>query len=135
MKNCTLSRILALCLAIYTALCSASEEATVTVQSEYNTNAILPCPALSYSKHYTSLTWYKFSPIKEGIIRNSTRQSKPQPYKNYENRTDVSLTEDGSLVLQKVNFSQGGMYKCYLAGKFGHRNNESFVILNVTGNL
>ncbi|XP_017324081.1 uncharacterized protein LOC108265844 isoform X1 [Ictalurus punctatus] len=132
MKNRTLSRILALCLAIYTALCTTNEEATVTVQSEYDTNAFLPCPALSYSKHYISLTWYKVSPNKEGIIRNSTKEGKPQLYKNYENRTDVSLTEEGSLVLQKVNFSQAGMYKCYLAGKVGHRNNESFVILNVT---
>ncbi|KAK3566515.1 hypothetical protein QTP86_034025 [Hemibagrus guttatus] len=122
---------LALCLVIYTALCYNSDETSITIHSEYNTEAILPCIALSYSKHYTSITWYKQFPVEEGIIRNSWRQNKTQLYKNYENRTDVFLTE-GSLVLKKVNFSQAGRYKCYLAGKVGHRNNDSYVILNVT---
>lgn len=56
-------------------------------------------------------------------------------YKNYENRTDVFLTEEGSLVLKNVNFSQAGIYKCYLAGKVGHKNNISFIILNISGDL
>ncbi|KAB5567315.1 hypothetical protein PHYPO_G00231360 [Pangasianodon hypophthalmus] len=134
MKNCTLCRILAIYLALYTAQCYASEE-TIMIHTEYNTTAILPCPALSYSKHYTSISWYKNFSNKEGIIRKSVKHSKPQLYKSYENRTDVFITEEGSLVLKKVNFSQAGPYKCYLAGKVGHRNNESFVMLNVTENV
>ncbi|KAI5610301.1 hypothetical protein C0J50_5124 [Silurus asotus] len=114
------------------ALCYASEETHFTVQSEFNTTATLPCVALNYSNHYTSLTWYKDSPNKEGIIRISTKLTTPVLYKYYENRTDVSLTNEGSLVLEMVNFSQAGTYKCYLAGKVGHRNNVSYVMLSVT---
>ncbi|KAF7695462.1 uncharacterized protein LOC124399840 [Silurus meridionalis] len=132
MKTYELSKILALCLAISTALCYASEETHFTVQSEFNTTATLPCVALNNSNHYTSLTWYKDSPTKEGIIRISTKLTTPVLYKYYENRTDVSLTNEGSLVLEMVNFSQAGTYKCYLAGKVGHRNNVSYVMLSVT---
>ncbi|KAG7332569.1 hypothetical protein KOW79_004403 [Hemibagrus wyckioides] len=123
---------MALGLALCTAMCYNSDETSITIHSEYNTDAILPCTALSYSKHYTSITWYKQLPNEEGIIRNSRRQNTTQLYKKYENRSDVILTEEGSLVLMKVNFSQAGRYKCYLAGKVGHRNNDSYVMLNVT---
>ncbi|XP_060738236.1 uncharacterized protein LOC132854095 isoform X1 [Tachysurus vachellii] len=132
MKNCTLCKKMVLCLAIYTALCHNSEQTSITIHSEYNKTAILPCMALSYSKDYTSITWYKQLPKEEGIIRNSRRLNITQLYKNYENRTDVILTEEGSLVLMKVNFSQAGRYKCYLAGKVGYKNNDSIVTLNVT---
>lgn len=89
--------------------------------------------------HLTVFKYFSFFPIqdspnKEGIIRNSSK-GHPELYKNYENRTDVSLTEEGSLVLKNVNFSQAGRYMCHLAAEVGHRNNDSYVILNVSGNL
>lgn len=82
-----------------------------------------------------SFFFLKQLPKEEGIIRNSRKNNKTQLYKNYENRSDVILTEEGSLVLRKVNFSQAGRYKCYLAGMVGYRNNDSYVMLNVTGKL
>ncbi|KAF5889185.1 leucine-rich repeat-containing protein 24-like, partial [Clarias magur] len=117
------------CLAVYTALGYTSQE---VIQSDYNTIATLPCHALSYSKYYTSINWHKVHPNQEGIIRKLTREKKTQLYQNYVNRTDVTLTEDGSLVLSNVNVTQAGTYRCYLAGKVGHRNNESFVMLNIS---
>ncbi|KAF5889186.1 leucine-rich repeat-containing protein 24-like, partial [Clarias magur] len=120
------------CLAVYTALGYTSEEVTSIIQSDYNTIATLPCHALSYSKHYTSINWYKIHPNQEGIIRKSTKENKTELYQNYVNRTDVALTEDGSLVLSNVNFTQAGTYRCYLAGKVGHRSNDSFVTLNIS---
>ncbi|XP_060788193.1 uncharacterized protein LOC132893270 [Neoarius graeffei] len=135
MKNCTFCNMLALYLAIYTALCYTSEETimiSLEVQSEFKTTATLKCPEIFDSNRYTSITWYKDSPDSEGIIRKSSRQGKLERYKNYMNRSDVSLTEEGFLVLENVDFSQAGTYKCYLAGKIGSKNNELFVRLNVT---
>lgn len=85
--------------------------------------------------HHPFTFLFQKSPFKDGIIRLTRKDNKKQLFKTYENRADVSMTEDGSLRLINVNFSQAGMYHCHVAAKAGFINNDSYIFLNVSGKL
>ncbi|KTF84470.1 hypothetical protein cypCar_00002157 [Cyprinus carpio] len=87
----------------------------------------LPCTATDRTKTYRYVMWYKNNNIP--VVKRKKHDI------TYYNMTNVFLEDKETLLLNKVQPSDSGTYKCYLAAEVGGQNDDSFIGLNVSGNL
>ncbi|KAI2661602.1 Protein sidekick-1 [Labeo rohita] len=103
--------------------CGVSEDIEV-IKGNCNDDISLPCKATNRTKTYRYIMWYKTEKLP--IIKRKNNN-----YTHY-NFTSISLRDKETLVLHKVQPSDSGKYRCYLAAEVGGQNDESFIELNIS---
>ncbi|XP_073675836.1 uncharacterized protein [Garra rufa] len=121
MRNLKISALLLFAMAALH--CGISED-TEVIKGNCNDTVRLPCKAADRTKTYRYIMWYKTE--KSPIIKR-----KSNSYTLY-NFTSISLGDKETLVLNGVQPSDSGKYKCYLAADVGGQNDESSVVLNIS---
>ncbi|XP_064155246.1 uncharacterized protein LOC135234501 isoform X2 [Anguilla rostrata] len=102
-------------------------ESLNSVNSECGENITLPCDATRRSKQYRSVTWYKVSGTRTGIIRKA--QDRVQQFKA---ARMAEFGHDESLLVPGVRPEDSGDYECFLSANVGGENKESKLHLSVS---
>ncbi|KAG8002465.1 hypothetical protein GBF38_014888, partial [Nibea albiflora] len=99
------------------------------IQAKCNEDVTVDCPGLpSGDMNFLSLTWYKLSEKRHGIIRFSKNEMNPQ---NYSFIRPARFGEKYSLFLTSVTPEDSGRYECAISANVGGKNQNLQVDLIV----